>query len=224
MRGFLAPPNHHGCHIALFVRESAGIHVTGWHADRAAPYWHALARLITEVDGCPRPLHVVGAHLAPSSPAIRLAEAETFSLLTGPGHDVIALGDWNAIPATGPDPALDGASRVTARRKLDRRAAQAIEDAGFTDAGAQAGNRMPTAEFAGPDRLAYACDRIYTTLPPEAVLAYRVIGGSEPDPGHEDVAAGQAAAGVRDLSDHLPAVAVFGLSPPDPPAGHGPPA
>jgi hypothetical protein len=162
-----------------------------WWPNRSA------SRLVTEVDGYPRPLHLTGSHSAPSSPAIRLAEAETFSLLTGPGHDVIALGDWNAIPATGPDPALDGVSRVEARRKLDRRAAQAIEDAGFIDAGARAGNRVPTAGFAGPDRLAYACDRIYTTLPPEAVLGYRVIGGDEPATGHGDAAAGLAAAGVR---------------------------
>jgi len=38
------------------------------------------------------------------------------------------------------------------------------------------------------------------------------------------VATAPAAAGVRDLSDHLPAVGVCGLSKPDPPAGHGPPA
>jgi endonuclease/exonuclease/phosphatase family metal-dependent hydrolase len=211
MRGFLAESNRHGCHIALFVRESAGIRVTGWYPDSAAPYWHVLARLVTEVDGYHRPVHIVGAHLAPSSPAIRLAEAETFSLLTGPGHDVIALGDFNAIPATGPDPALDGVTRVKARRKLDRRAAQAIEDAGFTDTGAQATNRAPTVGFTGPDRLAYACDRIYTTLPPEAVAGFRVIGADELGAGPADVITVQAVAGVRVLSDHLPAAADFAL-------------
>jgi hypothetical protein len=204
--------NHYGCHIALFVRESAGIRVTGWHPDCATPYWHVLARLTAEVDGYDRPLHIVGAHLAPSSPAIRLAEAETFNLLTGPGHDVIALGDFNAIPATGPDPVLGGVSRVKARRKLDRRAAQAIEAAGFLDTGAQTVNRVPTVGFTGPDELAYACDRIYTTLPPEAVLGFRVIGGDEPGSEPGDATAGGALAGVRDLSDHLPAAAVLALN------------
>ena len=211
MRGFLAQSNHHGCHIGLFVRESACTRVTGWYPDRAAPYWHALARLVTEVDGYRRPLHIVGAHLAPSSPAIRLAEAETFSLLTGPGHDVIALGDFNAIPATGPDPELGGVPRIKARRKLDRRPAQAIEDAGFTDAGTQAGNRAPTVGFTGPDRLAYACGRIYTTLPPQAVAGYQVVGADEPGTGPAGAITGQALAAVRELSDHLPAAAVFTL-------------
>ncbi len=185
MRGFLAQSNHHGCHIGLFVR--------------------------TEVDGYRRPLHIVGAHLAPSSPAIRLAEAETFSLLTGPGHDVIALGDFNAIPATGPDPELGGVPRIKVRRKLDRRPAQAIEDAGFTDAGTQAGNRAPTVGFTGSDRLANACDRIYTTLPPQALAGYQVVGADEPGTGLAGAITGQALAAVRELSDHLPAAAVFTL-------------
>ena len=44
-----------------------------------------VACLIIEADGMPGPLHLVSAHLAPSSPAIRLAEAEALALLAKDG-------------------------------------------------------------------------------------------------------------------------------------------
>jgi hypothetical protein len=99
MRGFLVESNHHGCHVALFIRESA-VRVTEQRHDRQPPWWHALARVVAEVGGCPAPVSLVSAHLAPSSPAIRLAGAETLSLLAKDGL-VIAAGDWNAAPAAG---------------------------------------------------------------------------------------------------------------------------
>jgi len=71
------------------------------------------------------PLDLVSAHLAPSSPAQRLIEAEALALIAK-DNQVIAGGDWNAVPAADPDPPVDGADPGHARRKLDRAAAQAI--------------------------------------------------------------------------------------------------
>lgn len=193
MRGFLARSNHHGCHLAVFVREPAGIRVTGQRHEQAPPYWHAVARVVIEADGSPGPLHLVSAHLAPSSPSIRLAEAEALGLLAKDGP-VIAGGDWNAVPAADPDPPLDGVDPGHARRKLDRAPARAIEEAGFTDVAAHCGNQTPTVGHLGPDRLAYRCDRIYTTLPPAAIEGYRVVTEDEP------------------ASDHRPIVATFNLA------------
>ena len=97
----------------------------------------------------------------------RLIEAEALALIAK-DNQVIAGGDWNAVPAADPDPPVDGADPGHARRKLDRAAAQAIEEAGFTDVAAHLGNQAPTVGHTGPDRLAYRCE-IYTTLPAEAI-------------------------------------------------------
>jgi hypothetical protein len=92
-------------------------------------------------------LHLVSTHLAPSSPAIRLAEAEALALIANDSL-VIAGGDWNAMPASDPEPPLDGIDPGYARRKLDRSAACALEEAGFTDVAAHwvtCGQRSGTA-------------------------------------------------------------------------------
>lgn len=109
-----------------------------------------------------QPLTLVSAHLAPASPAIRLAEAEAFRLITknSPGP-VIAAG------------------------VLDRGPALALEAAGLTDTGACAGDTTPTACTPLP----YRCDRIYTTLPADALTAYQVITGADGESGHRPVAA-----------------------------------
>lgn len=133
MRGFLVESNHHGCHVALFIRESA-VRVIEQRHDRQPPWWHALARVVAEVG---------------------------------------AAGDWNAAPAAGTCFPPAGVSPAQARRKLDRRAARAIEEAGFTDVGAWAGNLTPTVGYGKPGLLAYRCDRIYTTLPPRAIAGLR---------------------------------------------------
>lgn len=186
MRGFLVRSNHSGCHLGLFIREAAGLRVTAQRHDRQRPYWHAIACIVVETDGYPRPLHLVSAHFAPASPAIRLAEAEAFQLVAqnsrGP---VIAAGDWNAMPAGDPDPPPDVAGGPLAWRVLDRSAAAALEDAGFLDAGASAGDTTPTVQSPLP----YRCDRIYTTLPAAALAGYRVITGADADSDHRPVLA-----------------------------------
>ncbi len=106
---------------------------------------------------------------------------------------MIAGGDWNAVPAADPDPpAAGGASAERARRKLDRSAALAIEEAGLTDVAAHLGNLDPTVGHASG--LFYRCDRIYTSRPPAAITGYRVIAEDKP------------------RSDHRPVVATFNLN------------
>jgi endonuclease/exonuclease/phosphatase family metal-dependent hydrolase len=192
MRAFLVRSGHHGCDLALFVGETTSMRVTGVRHEQGPPYWHAVARVTVEVQGS-GPLDLVSAHLAPSSPAQRLVEAEALALLAKDSR-VIAGGDWNAVPAADPDPPLDGMDAGQARSKLDRAAAQAIEEAGFTDVAAHLGDRTPTVGHFGPDKLAYRCDRIYTTLPPATITSYHVVADDKP------------------ASDHLPVIATFRLT------------
>jgi endonuclease/exonuclease/phosphatase family metal-dependent hydrolase len=187
MRGFLARSSHHGCDVAVFVRETAGIRVTGQRHEEGPPYWHGLARLDAEADGF-GPLHLVSAHLAPSSSALRLVEAEAFALVAKDGP-VIAGGDWNATPADDPEPSVGGVPAGRIRRKLDRSAALAIEEAGFTDAAARLGDYAPTVGHANADGLAYRCDRVYTTLPAEWITGYQVITEDHPASDHRPVVA-----------------------------------
>lgn len=192
MRGFLAESSHGDCHVGVFVRESPGLRVTGQRHDRQPPLWHALACVTIVTAGCPGPLLLASAHLAPSSPVLRLAEAESLALLPKHGPVVMA-GDWNAAPATVAHPVSQTRSPRD-RRKLDRRAAQAIEDAGFLDTGTLMGDTTPTVGHLGTGQIAYRCDRIYTTLPPATVTGHQVITMPEPD------------------SDHRPVVATFDLA------------
>ena len=190
LRGFLVPSSHHGCDLAVFVRESAGLRVIAERHEQGHPYWHAVARLVVQTPWPGRPLHLVSAHLAPSSPTIRLAEAEALALIAKDGL-VIAGGDWNALPACDPEPPLDTVDPGHARRKLDRSAARAIEEADFMDVAAHLGDLRPTVGHASG--LSYRCDRVYTTLPAEAIVSYQVITEYEP------------------ASDHRPVVATFNL-------------
>jgi len=184
MRGYLSRSAHHGCHLCVFVREDAGLRVIEQRHERGYPYWHGAARVVVMAGGCPRPLQLASCHLAPSSPSIRLAEAEAFGLVARE-FPVIAAGDWNALPAA--DPAPPGAEGRW-RRKLDRRAAEALEEAGFLDVGARAGDLTPTV---GHDsEPAYRCDRIYTTLPAGAITGYEVITTADAESDHRPVIAG----------------------------------
>jgi endonuclease/exonuclease/phosphatase family metal-dependent hydrolase len=199
MRGFLAKSGHHGCDLAIFIRESTGITVSAQRHEEGPPYWHAVARVEVVIGDLPYSL--ISAHLAPSSPALRRIEAEAFALIAREGT-LIAGGDWNAVPADDPDPpAADGASAGRAGRKLDRSAAQAIEEAGLTDVAAHLGNLDPTVGHSSG--LSYRCDRIYTSLPTAAITGYRVIGEDRPK------------------SDHRPVVATFGLDTAAPPEAAG---
>jgi endonuclease/exonuclease/phosphatase family metal-dependent hydrolase len=192
MQGFAGRSAHHGCHLAVFIRPGCGLEVIEQRHESGHPYWHGFARVIVTADGFPQPVQLVSIHLAPSSAAIRLAEGEAFGLLAQDGNAVIAGGDWNALPATGPAPAAEAAGRK--RRKLDRGAAQAIADAGFTDAGAHLADPTATVGHYGPGRLPYRCDRIVTTLPAATITGHQVITD------------------LDDASDHLPVITEFDLS------------
>jgi endonuclease/exonuclease/phosphatase family metal-dependent hydrolase len=194
MRGFMARSSHHGCDLAVLIRQSSGIRVISARHEERPPYWHAVARVDVLIDGMVYSL--VSAHLAPSSPAVRLTEAEAFALIAKEGT-VIAGGDWNAVPASDPAPPGAGALAGTALRKLDPAPARAIEEAGLTDVAAHMGRLDPTVGHASG--LRYRCDRLYTRLPPESIISYQVITEDKPK------------------SDHRPVIATFRLA-----AGGGP--
>lgn len=189
MRGFLAQSAHHGCHLAIFIREDAGLRVTEQRHEHGDEWWHGVACILVEAEGFPQPLQLASCHLAPSSPERRLAEAEAFALVAKRGL-LIAGGDWNALPASDPEP--PGPVSGEHRRKLDRRAAQALEELGLLDVAAHARDTTPTVGHAS--KLPYRCDRIYTTLPPEAITSYQVITTAD------------------DESDHRPVIAEFDLT------------
>jgi exodeoxyribonuclease-3 len=189
MKGLLAPSAHHGCHLAVFIRESAGLRVVRRRNEHGGEWWHAVACMVVEAEGFPWPLQLASCHLAPSSPERRLAEAEAFALVAKRGP-LIAGGDWNALPASDPGP--PGPVTGQHRRKLDRRAAEALEELGLTDVGSHAGDATPTVGHAS--KLPYRCDRIYTSLPAEAITGYQVITTAD------------------DESDHRPVVGEFDLT------------
>jgi endonuclease/exonuclease/phosphatase family metal-dependent hydrolase len=159
MTGYLARSAHHGCHLVLLVREHDGMQVTAERHEHWHPYWHAVARVKVCHAGLGGPLHLISAHLAPASPALRLIEAESLALMTKDGP-LIAGGDWNAAPATDPDPPADDTNGGHARRKLDRSAARALEEVGLLDIAAHLGDTTPTVGHISADTLAYRCDRI----------------------------------------------------------------
>jgi hypothetical protein len=129
----------------------------------------------------------VSADLAPSSPWIRRAEAEALALIAQDGL-VIAGGDWKAMPTTDPEPAVnDGIDPGRARRELDRSAAYALEEAGFIDTAAHIGDLRPTVGHVSG--LRYRRDRVYTTLPSEAIVSYQVVTEYEPASSHRPVMA-----------------------------------
>jgi endonuclease/exonuclease/phosphatase family metal-dependent hydrolase len=186
MRGFLSESAHHGCHLAVFVREGAGLRVLEQRHERGNEWWHGVACVLVEVEGLSQPLQLASCHLAPSSPERRLAEAEAFALVTERGLTV-AGGDWNALPAGDPEPT--GPVTGKHRRKLDRRAAQALEELGLLDVGACLGDTTPTVGHASKLALAYRCDRVYATLPVAAVTGHEVITCADGESDHRPVIA-----------------------------------
>jgi endonuclease/exonuclease/phosphatase family metal-dependent hydrolase len=197
---FLIPSNHHGCDLAMLVRERPGLRVVQERHDRATPWWHALGDLELDVEGIT--LHFLNIHLAPSAPSIRENEAEALGLYRG--RWAIAAGDFNAVPATGPLPDLADVSDMDkAHRKLDRRAAQAIQAAGFHDVGGHLGDTTPTVGHNTPGALAYQCDRIESTLPPDTYDAFEVLPIHQPP---------YTNPGDAQLSDHCPALATFTIN------------
>jgi endonuclease/exonuclease/phosphatase family metal-dependent hydrolase len=190
MRGFLAR-SPHSCHLGVFIREGSGLRVIRTRHEERLPYWHGVACVEAEADGFSR-LLLASAHLAPSSPAQRQIEAEAFKLIAESGA-LITAGDWNAVPASDPDPDLAGKDREHIRRKLDRTAARALADAGLTDIGAYVKDPTPTVGHWSADKLAYRCDRFYTNLPAGMITSHRVITDAD------------------DCSDHRPVLVTFNL-------------
>jgi hypothetical protein len=186
LRGFLAPSAHHGGDLAVFVREPASLRVTAEQHEHGYPFWHAVARLVV---GTPWPgtsFQLVSAHLAPTSPTIRLAEAEALAMIAKEGL-VMAGGSWNALSVTDPEPSLNGIEPGHERRVRDRSAAYALEETGFVDVAAYLRDLRPTVGHAGG--LRYRCDRIYSTFPVSAIVSYEVIEEYEPVSGHRPVVA-----------------------------------
>lgn len=184
MRGFLSLSAHHGCHLAVFVREGAGLRVTEQRHEHGNEWWHGVACVLAEADGTQRPLQLASCHLAPSSPQRRLAEAEAFGLVAERGP-LIAGGDWNALSAGEPEP--PGPVAGEHRGKLDRRPALALEDFGLLDVGGRAQDMTPTVGHAGV--LPYRCDRVHASLPPEAITGYEVITAADGESDHRPVVA-----------------------------------
>jgi len=48
---YLVPSNHHGCDLALLIRERPGLWVVRERPDTAPPWWHALHHLELHVGG-----------------------------------------------------------------------------------------------------------------------------------------------------------------------------
>jgi hypothetical protein len=185
LRGFLVS-SVHDCDLAVFVRQSAGLRVTAERHEHGHPYWHAVARIVVGTAWPSASLHLVSTDLAPSSPSIRRAEAEALALIAQDGP-VIAGGDWKAMPATDPEPQLDGIDSRQGLRELDRSAAYAIEEAGFIDVAAHLGDlRATVGHVTGPH---YRRDRIYTTLSAEAIASYQVVTEYEPASPHRPIVA-----------------------------------
>jgi hypothetical protein len=185
LRGFLVP-SHHGCDLAVFVRQSVGLRVIAERHEQGHPYWHAVARIVVETawPGCS--IHLVSADLAPSSPSIRRAEAEALALIAQDGP-VIVGGDWHAVSATDPEPEMDGFDPGQHLRDLDRSAAHALEEVGFIDVAAYLEDLRPTVGHVSGPR--YRRDRIYTTLAPEAITSYQVVVEYEPASSHRPIVA-----------------------------------
>jgi hypothetical protein len=184
LRGFLTSSPHQGGDLAVFVRESAGLRVIAERHEHGYPFWHAVARLVVATPWPGTTFHLVSAHLAPTSPTIRLAEAEALAMVAKDGF-VIAGGSWNALSVTDPEPSLNGIEPGHGRRVLDRSAAYALEETGFVDVAGYLRDLRPTVGHSGG--LRYRCDRIYSTFPVSAIVSYEVIEEYEPVSGHRPV-------------------------------------
>jgi len=185
LRGFLAPSSRPGGDLAVFVREP-GLRVTAERHEHGYPFWHGVARLVVATPWPGTSLQLVSADLAPSSPVIRLAEAEALAVIAEDGL-VIAGGSWNALSAADPEPPLDGIDPGHGRRVLDRSAACALEETGFADVAAYLRDLRPTVGHDGG--LRYRCDRVYSTFPVNAIVSYEVIEEYEPVTGHRPLVA-----------------------------------
>jgi hypothetical protein len=91
------------------------------------------------------------------------------------------------MPATDSEPPLDGIDSWQRRRELDRSAAYALEEAGFIDVATHLGDLRPTVGHVSGPR--YRRDRVYSTLPAEAIASYQVVIEYKPASPHRPVVA-----------------------------------
>ncbi len=178
---------HPGGDLAVLVRETAGLTVTGTRHEEQPPYWHGVAVVHAKAAGF-GPVRFASTHLSPAAPDQRAIEAQAFALIAekeqlGP---LIAGGDWNAVPVSGAISGTEGVHPGKLRRKLDRRAAEALAEY-MTDMGAFVKDTTPTVGHRRFGKLAYPCDRIYVTLGHESISGFKVIHEPEPESDHRPV-------------------------------------
>lgn len=173
----VGPSNFYECDLAAFVRVTDHLTVDKVTHLTGPPFVHGLINVKLRIAGRRRPVHFLIGHSAPSSPGMRLLETE---MVTVHRHlDVIYVADHNAA-ALDDDPDTTGLNPYKVAKKLDTRPAEELEAAGFHDVGRVCKDPTPTVGHGTPnqdgsgDKLAYRCDRIYTTLPTECITGYGV--------------------------------------------------
>lgn len=180
---FVGRSNFYGCDLAAFVRTNDNLTVEHVEHLTGPPFVHGLTNVTIRIKGRRRPVHVLVGHSAPSSPGVRLHEAEMITVHRD--LDVIYLHDANAA-AIDDNPDTTGLDPYKTAKKLDTAPAQELDAAGFRDVGHLWKDPTPTVghgapnEEGGGDKLAYRCDRILTTLPAEWITGYGVeLGGDD---------------------------------------------
>jgi hypothetical protein len=192
MRGFVARSTRNpGGNVAVFVDTSdhrvkvIRTRHEGMFHEEKTPYWHAVAVVHVDVKGFGY-LRLASGHLAPSSPEKRAEEAEYFQLIADKPVPLIAGGDWNGYALNEPERDVTGIHRGKVRRKPDLRAAMALAEY-MTDTGAHLGDTTPTVGHTRDDKLAYICDRVYTTLPEGTIVGHQVVTDEDEDSDHRKV-------------------------------------
>lgn len=220
MKGYLAAPRPGSSNDnAIYVKKRGRVVVVAEHKQASAP-WHAPANIAVKLRGADgrlsdRRISLVCWHGCYWSPEHRLSEAKWCSTLAKPGWLSIHFGDWNSyrIGEGGPwDGYEDKAYYVNrtyidgnGERRNDDRPDREMLDAGYVEAARYAATQLGLADamkgtaghrnYPGrPDAPPYCIDRGYLTdeLAP-ALVHFEVC--DTPD--------------LRDMSDHLPLVAIF---------------
>ncbi|WP_155347103.1 endonuclease/exonuclease/phosphatase family protein [Acrocarpospora pleiomorpha] len=203
MRGVLAPSAHDDCDLVTFIRPDV-VRITE-ERHRGHPFWHGMNVLRCVVGGGLK-LDVINYHGAPDSASLRAAEGECMKLLMkrereekedegGGGKDDrplrVLVGDFNAIPVNHPVAGQE-------RGKQDRRPALEMGRQGWVDAGEVAGDRTPTVGHFRAGQLAYRCDRVLSTFPPEWLARYWVVRDMDHVSDHRAAGADYAIPGAED--------------------------
>ncbi|MFI0412385.1 endonuclease/exonuclease/phosphatase family protein [Actinomadura sp. 3N508] len=168
---FLGRSHFYGCDIAVLARPSDHLTVVDTRQLTGPPWVHTLINLHLQIAGID--VHFLVGHSAPSSPTMRLAEAETATVHKH--QNVIYVADFNAA-AEDDDPDTTGVDRAKAESKLDKRPAGTLTAHGFYDVGRLCRDPTPTVGHTD-DTVPHRGDRILTTMP-ECVTGYGVeLGG-----------------------------------------------